>query len=387
MHIGIDGLPLSETLTGIGYYTLELAKHLARSSPLDTIEVVSPRAFVSSENFHEIKSANLSFIRATVNPLTRHWWSIGLPRYIRKREIDLFHGTNFEVPLRRDCPTVLAIHDLSTLLYPQTHESKRVRRSRQRLPQMARAATMILTPTENVRKEVSEFLQISLEKIATIPYAARSCFRPLPSEETAVILRTLGIGGPFLLFVGTVEPRKNLLTLVRAFEEVLQRREQSLQLVIAGKKGWLFDDLFSYIKQSTASDRIVFAGYLSDEELCALYTACTIFVFPSLYEGFGLPPLEAMACGAPVIASRIPSITEVVGSAARLVEPESASELTAAILELLSFEVIKEELSTAGRKRAAEFSWALTVRATKNVYAEAIKRFNYQQQARPANDG
>ena len=162
---------------------------------------------------------------------------------------------------------------------------------------------------------------------------------------------------------------------MRAFEEVLRVREQPLQLVIAGREGWLVDDLFADLKRSPAAKNILFTGYLNDEDLCALYSSCAVFVYPSLYEGFGLPPLEAMACGAPVIASRIPSVEEVVGPAARLVSRESVAELTEAIVELLSSGGTREKLSAAGTRCAAEFSWIATASLTRDVYAEAIERF------------
>lgn len=378
MRIGIDGLPLTETLTGIGHYTLELANYLAAATPADEIQVVSPRGYLPSLQSLDAppeRPANLRLVRSRVSPITRHWWSIGLPRYIRRHGIEVFHGTNFEVPLRKVCPTVVTIHDLSMLLYPHTQERKRVRRAQQRLPAMARAATMIITPTENVRREVHEHLQLPLDRLVAVPEAARSCFHRLEPEETIETRRRFGIRHEFLLFVGTVEPRKNIATLLRAFEEVLRVREQPLQLVIAGRKGWLVDDLFESLRRSPAAENILCTGYLSDQDLCALYSSCTALIYPSIYEGFGLPPLEAMACGAPVIASNIPAIKEVVGAAALLVSPESAEELAHSLLELLDSPSIRKELTTAGVKRVAQFSWAHTATATQSVYAEACERF------------
>jgi glycosyltransferase involved in cell wall biosynthesis len=370
MRIAIDGFPLSEPLTGIGHYTLELAHHLALNSPEDEFLVVSPKSFVPSIDA-ENGTANLRFSRVIVSPLTRQWWSLGLPRYIRKNQIQLFHGTNFEVPLRTDCPTVITIHDLSTLLYPQTHKGRIVRRARRRLPLMARTATMIITDTETIRQEINEHLQIPLARIVTVSGAARSCFRRLEFDQTADTRKRLGIGDEFLLYVGTIEPRKNLLTLVRAFEAVLSRRESHLQLVIAGRKGWMVDDLFAYVNRSPASSSIIFTGYLSDDQLAALYSSCTLFVYPSLYEGFGLPPLEAMACGAPVIASRIPSMAEVLGSAAKLIAPERVTELSEAIVQLLDDASLRQRLSLAGKKCVADFSWDQAARSVRDVYQHA----------------
>jgi glycosyltransferase involved in cell wall biosynthesis len=236
---------------------------------------------------------------------------------------------------------------------------------------MARAATMIITDTETIRQEINEHLQIPLARIVTVSGAARSCFRRLEFEQTADTRKRLGIGDEFLLYVGTIEPRKNLLTLVRAFESVLSRRESRLQLVIAGRKGWMVDDLFAYVKRSPVASSIIFTGYLSDDQLAALYSSCTLFVYPSLYEGFGLPPLEAMACGAPVIASRIPSIAEVIGAAAKLIAPGRVTELTEAIVQLLDDAPLRQRLSLAGEQCVAEFSWAQTARSVRDVYQHA----------------
>jgi len=375
MRIGIDGLPLTEVLTGIGHYTNELARHLGLACAADEIEVVSPRAFITSLDSEAKPPDNLRFVRSRVSLWNRRWWSIGLPRYIRRHSLDLFHGTNFEVPLRSVCPTVITVHDLSMLLHADTQEKKLVRRAKVRLPLMARAATMIVTPTESVRQELHGQLQIPLETIVAVPEAARDCFRPLADTVTLETRKRFGISHDYLLFVGTMEPRKNLATLLAAFEAVLRVRRQPLQLVLAGRKGWLVEDLYDSLKRSPAAEQIVVTGYLSDQELSELYSSCAAFVYPSVYEGFGLPPLEAMACGAPVISSRVPAIQEVLGSAARLFDPDNAAELTSHIIELLSSDDMRRTLSEGGIKRAAEFSWARTARATRGVYDEAIKRF------------
>jgi glycosyltransferase involved in cell wall biosynthesis len=374
MRIGIDGLILSKPLTGIGHYTLELVRHLARTSSEDDFHVVSSRPFIRDLNSESDNPTNLSFIQAKVNPLTRHWWSIGLSRHIRKNQIQLFHGTNFEVPLEGNCPSVLTIHDLTNFYQPHTQKRNIVRRLRRRLPLMARAASMIITPTETVRSEVHERLQVSLGKIVAIPEAARSCFRRLPPDQTLQTRRRLGIVNNFVLYVGTLEPRKNLAVLVRAFEEVVSKSDSELQLVLAGGKGWMTDELFRQIAGSSATKRIILTGYLSDEELCALYSSCTVFVYPSLYEGFGLPPLEAMACGAPVVTSRIPSLMETVGDAALLVDPQDEHKWSDLMISLLEDENMRRLLAKKGTQRAAEFSWERAAEMTRIVYGEALAR-------------
>lgn len=376
MRIGIDGLPLSETKTGVGHYTFELAIALALVSPSDEFELVSPRAFLTSPDDGQPLPSNLRAIEARVGPLSRRWFLFGLPRYIRQKHLALFHGTNYEVPLVKSCPTVLTIHDLSLLSHPETHEAGRVRRARRRLPLMTRAATLIVTPTESVRREVCARFSIESERVVAVPEAPRRVFRPLSAIAAEVVRKRLGIEDEFLLFVGTIEPRKNLPTLIRAFREVLReiQTKSRLQLVVTGKTGWMADDLFAELKEAGLSSRVVLTGYLPDDDLCALYSSCRAFVYPSLYEGFGLPPLEAMACGAPVVASRIESIAEVCVDAALLVAPTDTHELARNITKLLQDENLRRLMAEKGMRRAAEFSWERTARLMREVYDEALRR-------------
>jgi glycosyltransferase involved in cell wall biosynthesis len=271
--VGLDGIPLSEAKTGVGHYTFELARALAAVSPADEFEIVSPRPFFIQEEREGPPPRNLRMVRAEVNALTRHWWTVGLRRHTRRRPFTIFHGTNYEVPLWKSCPTVMTVHDLSLLLHAQTHEAGRVRRARRRLPLMARAATMILTPTESVRREVCETLGAATERVIAVPEAARRTLTPLTEAQARPARERLGVEDEFLLFVGTIEPRKNLRTLVRAFAEILRSTTFRPQLVIAGKKGWLTDELFVELEASPARDRVLFTGYVSDEDLRALYSS------------------------------------------------------------------------------------------------------------------
>jgi glycosyltransferase involved in cell wall biosynthesis len=375
MNIGLDGIPLTAPKTGVGHYTFELASALARVAPESSFEVVYPSNLptVSEQNSPLALPSNLRIKRITVGPIGRYWWSTGLPRYVRTSGIELFHGTNYDVPLWRQCPTVLTIHDLSLLTHPETHERRRVTRARRRLPLMAREANLVIVPTESVRGEVCERLGLPPGKVFAVPEAARPCFMPMELEATEGVRQRLGIGTDFLLSVGTIEPRKNLQTLVSAFEEIaLGQSRPTLQLVIAGSRGWLSQPLFDDLEKSGVRKRIVLTEYLNDEELRALYSSCRALVYPSIYEGFGLPPLEAMACGAPVIASRIPALEETTGGAAILVEPANVQALAGAITDLLDSDDLRSRLSALGRSRAAEFTWERTARLTLDVYRKAL---------------
>jgi glycosyltransferase involved in cell wall biosynthesis len=373
MRIGIDGIPLAAAKTGVGHYTFELAHHLASGSQSDEFELVSPFPFIESVLNQESQlPPNLKLVQARTSPLRKHWWTIGLPLYARQASFDLFHGTNYNVPLWNRCRTVMTIHDLSLFLYSETHEDHLVARARMRLPTMIRTATKIITPSETVKEEVSTHLKVNEEKIVAIPEAARPGFVRKSGKEVSALKRKLRIDDQFVLFVGTIEPRKNLITLIRAFEEIIRATALRPQLVIAGKEGWRNNELFAYLKGTAAAERLRFTGYVSDEELAALYSACSVFVYPSLYEGFGLPLLEAMACGAPVITSQIPSIRETVGSAARLVVPTDTGGLAQAIVKVLEDPAERAHLATEGQKRAAAFTWQKTAEATMKVYREVL---------------
>ena len=274
------------------------------------------------------------------------------------------------MPLWKKRRSVVTIHDLSALLHPEKHRSRLVRRARLRLPLVVRVADMIITPTESVKREVCRHLSVKPDKVTAIPSAARRSFQPIPFAQTAEIRKRLGVEDNFLLFVGTLEPRKNLLTLLKAFAQILSQRSQRPQLVIAGGEGWLMDDSFAFIKKAAISERLRFTGYLSDDDLCALYSSCRVFIYPSVYEGFGLPPLEAMACGAPVIAGRIPSLQETLGSTARLVEPLDVDALAKSIIEVVEDTKQRDMLVAAGPTQAGKFSWEQTARLTLDVYRQ-----------------
>jgi glycosyltransferase involved in cell wall biosynthesis len=374
MRIALDGIPLAEPKTGIGHYTFELARGLASLAPEYDFELVAhvPIEATVQGAFDESLPANLRAVHAHVNALSRRWWTIGLPLYVQHNGITLFHGTNYKIPLWNRCRTIVTIHDLSLLLHGHTHEPELVRRARLRLPATARMASKIITDSESVKREICEHLKVKPEKITVVPLAPRRAFRPVAHVASAEARRRLDVEENFLLFVGTVEPRKNLLTLVRAFAELTERTTLRPQLVIAGQKGWLTEELFALIEHTGLSPRILFTGYISDEDLAALYSSCRVCVYPSLYEGFGLPPLEAMSCGAPVITSRIPVIMETVGDAARLVAPTDVRELADTIADVCGSEEERARLSSIGRVRAAEFTWERTARLTLDVYREVL---------------
>lgn len=381
MLIGLDGIPLTFPKTGVGHYTAQLAQALAAIAPEHEFRLVYPSTFPAVRfPFDNAPPHNLGFVHVPVGPIRKHWWSIGLPRYIARERIRLFHGTNYDVPLWRGCRTVLTIHDLSLLLHPETHERRSVARAKRRLPLMAKAADAIVVPTEAIKQEVCERLRVGEEKVFAVPEAAREFFQPVDFAETKATREKLGIGDEFILTVGTIEPRKNIPVLVKAFERLLLRgseidrakSERQLRLVIAGGDGWLSGPSFEAIKSSPAAGQIVLTGYLDDAALRDLYSACRVFVYPSLYEGFGLPPIEAMACGAAVIVSDTSALVESTAGAAMIAtarEPEAWAE---AMSEVLNDGAKRAALIDAGRRRVGELSWKQTAIETLQIYKSLL---------------
>ena len=375
MRVGLDGYPLCEPLTGVGHYTFELACALARHHPADQFQLIAPRAFnpaVLARADHE-SLPNLQLRNLELQSVRGRWWSFYLPRHLRRERLDLFHGTNYELPLWNRRHTVVTVHDLSSLLYPELHRKQLARRMRLRMPLAVRLAKAIITPTAAVKDDLCSHLKVKPTRVTAIHEAPRGSFLPATRAECSQVRDRLGIEEEFLLFVGTLEPRKNLLTLLRAFRQLIRETSWRPQLVIAGSEGWLMDDTFAMLADEELTARLKFTGYLEDEDLRALYSSCRAFIYPSLYEGFGLPPLEALACGATVIAGRIAALQETLGDAAVLVPPSEAPALSAAIVEVLTNGQRQDELRARGLRHASQFTWAKAAELTRAVYETALR--------------
>lgn len=371
MLIGLDGIPLTFPKTGVGHYTAQLAHALASIAPEHQYRFIYPSSFPASNFQLDHPPANVTSVRVPVGPVAKHWWTVGLPRHLRTHTVDLFHGTNYDIPLWRRCPTVLTIHDLSALTHPETHEKRSVRRARRRVPLMARSADAVIVPTHAIKDEACVELGLNDQKVFVVGEAAREFFQPVDLETTAPTREKFGIGDRFLLSVGTIEPRKNIPNLVAAFD-VLARTNDDLQLVVAGGKGWLSGPSLAAIDRSPFRRRIVTPGYLHDDDLRNLYSSCQVLLYLSLYEGFGLPPIESMACGAPVIASNIPALAESTDGAAALVDPLDVNAIVDAVRKVLENDVERDRLCEMGFKRSSELSWSLAATKTLQVYERVL---------------
>src|ERR1035441_5137388 len=350
MRVVIEAASLSLSSGGLARYTSELSLALGRCFPGDEFYLVSDQPF----RMPSPAPVNLKCGGGPRNAMERRWWLWGLAREMGRLGADLVHGPDFAVPYLSRRPSVLTLHDLSPWMDRRWHHAaQRVRRRTPVLLELG-LATMVITPGEKVRRAAMERFGLRPERVVAVPEAAAHWFRPVEIAPTP--------SPPYFLFVGTLEPRKNLAMLLEAWREV--RSHHAVDLVIAGRCPADFPEI-------PAEPALRLAGEVADPELPALYSGALGFVYPSLYEGFGLPVLEAMQCGAPVIASR--AVAEAGGDAA--IYAATPRELAEAMALLAS----RPDLAAAARERslarAREFSWEQTARLTRQVYEEARARF------------
>jgi glycosyltransferase involved in cell wall biosynthesis len=354
MVVAIDATPLTVSSGGIGRYSEQLARALGERFPEDTYHLVSDQIFQSPESLPPNVHAHN---RGASTAWDRRWWTIGLPRMLSRLQCSLFHGTDFAVPYLPLRASVLTLHDLSPWMNPAWHYG--ADRVRERTPLLLRLglATLVITPTEAVRQQAIQRFGVHPSRIMAVAEAPPQHLRPVHQAQKRE---------PYFLFLGTIEPRKNVLALIEAWRIV--RARQAVDLVIAGRRR---ADAPEIIPEAG----LKLAGEVAEGELALLYSNAIACIYPSLYEGFGLPPLEAMKCGCPVISSRDPALMEVSGGAAIHVEATDIRGLAAAMESLLVNPGECARRRQRGIERAAQFSWSLTAACTREVYVEAIRRF------------
>jgi glycosyltransferase involved in cell wall biosynthesis len=300
------------------------------------------------------------------------WEDWILPGSARRRSVDILHGPAFLIPTRRTrVAKVVTIHDLVAFGHPETLPWKYMVYMRHLIRRAARKATRVITDSESVRIDIRKRLGTPAGKLDIIPLGVRQHLEPCPPEQIARVRDRFGLTAPYLLFVGNLEPRKNLPGLVRAFRRV-RAAVPDIQLVVAGKVAWKSGPLQRDLDAEDLRGLVHTTGYVEAEDLQALYSGAEVFVFPSFWEGFGLPVLEAMACGTPVVASNVSSIPEVAGDAALLVDPTRPEEIADALVRLLRDSQLRADLVGRGSARAREFPWSRTAEATLDVYRQAI---------------
>lgn len=368
MRIGIDARILGYRRAGIGKYTQRLIEHLAKMESEHQNQFFILHSWrdsdtlVSQSNFHR---------QTIMTPCHHRFEQWFLPLEIVRLGLDLLHSPDFIPPFYRTYKSIITVHDLAFLRFPYFVTTETAHHYGQ-IDQAVRRTDHIIAVSESTKADLINMLGVEERKITVIHEAADPMFHPIRDEAAIQAVRKAYQlhERPYIFFLSTIEPRKNLSTLLRAFRQLLDDYPamSDVVLAVAGEKGWLFKDVFRLYDELNLQQHVQFLGRVPEEQLPALFNGATIHVHPSYYEGFGLTPLEAMACGTPTIVSNVSSLPEVVGDAGLLVSPDSVDEWTDSIYRLFNDSQLQQTLSQKGLRRAAQFSWEKAARKHLEVY-------------------
>ncbi|WP_410508128.1 glycosyltransferase family 1 protein [Methanosarcina hadiensis] len=376
MKVGILADRLNRPRTGIGNYTYNLIKEL------DSIDPIQNEIFLINYELNDL-FPNLNKI-IVPNPLKNiieksfYIWHLYLQSKLKKTNfgIDIIHSPENATPFLKIKPKkIITVHDITPFLFPGSFSSLTLFRYRLLFRRTLKTADKIISDSYNTKRDLINYFNVPDEKISVVHLGIDEKFRVLDVNTVDRIREKYSLNYPFILYVGTLEPRKNIPTLIKAFCEI-KNKNSIHKLVIAGKKGWKYKDIFNMIDELHLRDEIIFTDYVPYEDLPGLYNAADLFVYPSLYEGFGFPPLEAMACGCPVITSNSSSLPEVVGDAGLMFDPYNYLELKLKICDILTNSHLRDDLVKKGLKRVADFSWNKCSRETIKIYQEVYCQKN-----------
>jgi glycosyltransferase involved in cell wall biosynthesis len=366
MRIAFDGTTLTPGRTGVGYYTEHLLQHLAMEVAQTDDEIV-----VVSNKPIDTQAPLPRHVRVHDGhrfPLRIGWMQFRAAAALEALQPDVAHFTNGMIPWGRPSATIVTVHDMSLRLYPGCHPVRRLLLNRPLMHVAIRQASSIVTVSESARRDLLRFHGIPADRVSVVHEAASPAFRPINDRGRLEDVRTrYGLPRRFILYVGTIEPRKNLTRVMTAFAAA-RRAGIPHHLVCVGPYGWSSNDLEGHIKKLGIEQAVHFTGYLPFEHLPAIYNLGDFFVFPSLYEGFGLPVVEAMASGLPVLTSNSSSLGEIAGDAAVTIDPTDTDAMIAAMRQLATDGDLRRQMSERGLQRARNFSWTQTAREMLAVY-------------------
>jgi glycosyltransferase involved in cell wall biosynthesis len=376
IHVGLNAHLLSRQTgyrrAGIHNYIQQIIRHLPASDDQLQFTVFADHVPVEQEEYPDGLSWKTSRW-PTGRPWARiAWEQLAQPWALRRVGVHLLHAMAFVCPLLASVPAVITIHDLSFLRFPEQFRPLNRLYLSTMTRHSCRRARRVIAVSQATADETVRLLGVPAERIDVVPNGVHHAhLHTLPARQVQAFRQAKGLPERFVLFLGTLEPRKNLTTLVQAFART-QAARQGVKLVIAGGKGWYYQEIFASVERFGLEDAVLFPGFVPDAELPLWYNTATVFVYPSLYEGFGLPLLEAMACGTPVIGADASCIPEVVGDAGLLIPPHDAAALADALECLLADADLRADLSQRGRALAAAYTWEAAANATVDSYRRAL---------------
>jgi alpha-1,3-rhamnosyl/mannosyltransferase len=377
IKVAFNAVPLLSPLTGIGQYTDNLVRELDARSEVNLFKFYGGGWSFRRPSDNQLRAVGK--IKKTIMQavpysrlLSRAFQQFRFSSGVNKYKPNLYHETS-NLAFKFDGPIVTTVHDLSWIRYPEMHPVERVQTMDKYFEPALRSATRIITDSEFVKQELVDVFGVKPELITPVYLGAEAIFCPLDASETQQALNSYGLKhGSYWLGVGTLEPRKNLQLALNAFMRLPKKVRQSCPMVLVGMKGWRTEALEAQLAPLVQAGEVRVLGYLSRAELATLIAGAKALIYPSVYEGFGLPPLEAMSCGVPVIASNVSSLPEVVGDAGILIDPQDVEGLTDQMRNLIDDRGLCQRLSAAALIRSQQFSWAKCAQSTMQVYRAAL---------------
>lgn len=351
MKIAIDIRTAGGERTGKGWYTFHIVSNLLEIDKKNNYILYTKNGIAGFERFKNAKMKIMDHPSAI--------WHMKVAKDVGSEGADIFFSpSSYITPalMPKSVKTVLTVHDLVAFLFPGTHNKKATLIEKITLKRALKKASHVITVSKNTKKDLLKKFKYKEEKVSIVPCAGAEEFRPMEKDKLGDFIKQTNLPPKFFLAVGTIEPRKNYTGLIKAFAK-LNKVHPDVHLIVVGQKGWGYEEFFNLIRKNYLNRKVHTLGYLSNKSLMNLYSLSQALVFPSFYEGFGIPPLEAMRCGCPVIASNTSSIPEVVGDSAILINPENPKEIAAAMAKILKDPELREGFSKKGIEQAKKFSW------------------------------